>query len=392
MLDNYIPLIEFSILDTFVSICIILASVIITVGISLKYRNNYYEGLILYSWHSLWCIIFLIATQYYRFSDSAGWYVNSFKYMEFGENPKNIFDFQSYSHNHLMYLLNLSFSNIGLKFTSISLIFNLFSSLGLIYFYFALNLKRYNRIYSLILFLMFPSFMFWTSGVSKDSLILFPIGLMIFYLNNFEKNILKILIITLIAFLIRPYFGLIIYISIFLYYLVITLFFSRKRNGNLFFLIISSFFIFFISQYVLGNLSIKNIFNFINVIQSQYQDALLAIPEDKNFFIRIFSYFFGPSILNSKGNIFVLLLSFENLILFIFIFYLFINLEFKKLIANKENIFLLIFIIFAAIFFSQLSNNYGTAMRQKWMTLPFIFFILFSNQKALIFYRKKIKK
>ena len=135
--------------------------------------------------------------------------------------------------------------------------------------------------------------------------------------------------------------------------------------------------------------SFSNILSFIKVIQSQYQDTFLAIPKDQNFILRIFSYYFGPSILNLKGNIIILLASIENFILFIFISYLLVNLDIKNFFKKKENIFLIIFILFSIIFFSQLTNNLGTAMRQKWMTLPFIFFILFSNQKVLIFYKKR---
>ena len=389
MYNNYIPLFEFSVVETLLSIFIILLSVVIFIAISLKYRNNYHEGLLVFSLHSIWSVIFLVLSQYYGFSDSSGWYTDSYDKLGFGEYPKDIFQFHHYSHNYLMYVLNLSFSILGLKYLSISLLFNLFSSIGLMFFYIALCKNKVPKIYFFILFLFLPSFMFWTSGISKDSLILFPIGILIYCCSKFEKKIFKILFFSLIVFLIRPYFGLIIIISIFSYYLLSYLFFSKIKTKNLIFLFFVGIIVYIILDYVLGRHSFSNILSFIKVIQSQYQDTFLAIPKDQNFILRIFSYYFGPSILNLKGNIIILLASIENLILFIFVFYLLVNLDAKNFLKIKKIFFLTIFIFFSIIFFSQLTNNLGTAMRQKWMTLPFIFFILFSNQKVLIFYKKR---
>ena len=93
MYNNYIPLFEFSVVETLLSIFIILLSVVIFIAISLKYRNNYYEGLLVFSLHSIWSVIFLVLSQYYGFSDSSGWYTDSYDKLGFGEYPKDIFNF-----------------------------------------------------------------------------------------------------------------------------------------------------------------------------------------------------------------------------------------------------------------------------------------------------------
>ena len=67
MYNNYIPLFEFSVVETLLSIFIILLSVVIFIAISLKYRNNYHEGLLVFSLHSIWSVIFLVLSQYYGF-------------------------------------------------------------------------------------------------------------------------------------------------------------------------------------------------------------------------------------------------------------------------------------------------------------------------------------
>ena len=114
------------------------------------------------------------------------------------------------------------------------------------FFYIALNKNKVPLFYSVILFLLLPSFMFWTSGISKDSLMLFPIGILIYYCNKFEKKIFKIIFITSIIFLIRPYFGLIVFISIFFYYLIKYLLFFKLKILNFFYLFFARIFIFII--------------------------------------------------------------------------------------------------------------------------------------------------
>ena len=130
----YHNIFEFTLTDFISSIIIIFISIYIFVGISKKFRNNYYEGLLIYSYHSIWGIIFLILSQYYGFSDSSGWFTNSYVKLHYGELPKSIFDFSNYTQNYLLYVLNLSLTLIGLKYLSINLIFNFFSSLGLFFF------------------------------------------------------------------------------------------------------------------------------------------------------------------------------------------------------------------------------------------------------------------
>ena len=385
----YHNMFEFSLMDSISSIIIIAMTIYIFAGVSKKYRNNYFEGLLIYSYHSIWGIIFMILSQYYGFSDSSGWFTESLVKLHYGELPNSIIDFTNYTQNYLMYVINLSFSLIGLKYLSINLIFNFFSSIGLFFFYMAINNKNIPNFYSLIILVLLPSFMFWTSGVSKDCLILFPIGILIFYCNKFEKNLPKIFILIFIILLIRPYLGFLIYFSLLFFYLINIFLNSKFKISNIFFLFLSGVLSIIILNYIWGINNISNIYSHINTMKSQYQDALLAIPPDQNPLIRILSYYFRPALFDFYNNFYILIISIENLILFLIILFLIFNLNYKNLFLKKENIFLIFLILITSIFFSQFTNNYGTAFRQKWMTLPFIIFFLISNQKVYYFYNKR---
>jgi len=218
MYNNSFQIFEFSILDFYTSIGFIAVTYIVFAAISAKYLNNYYVGILIYTWHSIWGIIFLILSQYHGFSDSSGWYTNAQHALMDGMLPVNFFDLTHYTQNYFLYLLNLVLQKIGLKYLTINLFFNFFSSIGLFFLYISINKKFFLKYIALFILLFFPSFMFWTSGVSKDSLILFPIGLIIYYCIKFEKKLFKILIATIIVFLIRPHFGFLIALSLFSYY------------------------------------------------------------------------------------------------------------------------------------------------------------------------------
>lgn len=391
MYNSNFQIFEFSFLDFYTSLGIIAMTCIFFAAMSAKYLNNYYEGLLIYTWHSFWGIIFLILSQYHGFSDSSGWYTDTQAALQDGRLPLNVFDLTHYTQNYFLYLLNLVLQKIGLKYLSINLIFNFFSSIGLFFLYISINKKFFLKYIALFILLFFPSFMFWTSGVSKDSIILFPIGLIIYYCLKFEKKLFKILIATIIIFLIRPYFGFLIIISLFSYYFFEIIKNYKQNRTKIFFLILFLFLSFLSANFILGKLNISDVYSLMKTIQSQYREAFLAIPQDQNFFIRIFSYYLRPAIFDFYPNIIIIFITFENLILLLIILFLVINLNYKNFFSKKkENIFLMVLIFLAMIFFSQFTNNYGTALRQKWMSLPFIIFFLISNQKVFYFLKRRI--
>ena len=374
-------------------ILFIIISAIIFSSISFKFKKNYHDGIIIFSYHSLWGILFLILSQYHSFSDSQGWILNAYETQQFSKLPINILDFRHYTHNNFLYVINLSLMMVGFDFISINLFYNFISSLGILFFYFALTKKNTNiskSISYLIIFLL-PSFMFWTSGVSKDSLIILPIGLLIYYFDNLNQNLIKIFFIISFLILIRPYFGLLV-ITSFIFYNLLILIFYEKNKFNLIITFLMIFFFAALFQYIWGLGRVGNIISYVDVIKNQYQSANFAISGDYNFVLRIFSYYFRPFVFDLRPNLFTIFLIFENLILISMIIIFLLNIKFKNFFKKKENLFFLVLIIIFVIFFSQMTNNFGTSMRQKWMSLPFIFYLLQINLRNQNSFFLKYKK
>ena len=355
-------------------------SFIIFSAISIKFRNNPYEGLIIFSYHSIWAVIALVLSQYHGFSDAGSWVFDAYERSHYGKPYISTFNFNSFTQNKFLYLLSVSLIKVNFDFLSIHFFHNFFSSLGLLFFYFGVtkNKKKISKFLGFLI-ILFPSFMLWTSFISKDALILFPIGLFIYYSDDFYKNRFKIILLFILIILIRPYVGLLFVLVTIIYQLTIIMFY--KKNIMNIFITLTSLIFFLILFNLIWSKGIYNIPNYITTIQGQYQNENFAISKDLNFILRILSYNFRPFIFDIRPNIIVLALILENIFLLLTLAFLILQLEYKKLFKKKENIFYIILIIVFVIFFSQVSNNYGTGMRIKWMTFPFIFYFLIRNQK-----------
>jgi hypothetical protein len=82
----------------------------------------------------------------------------------------------------------------------------------------------------------------------------------------------------------------------------------------------------------------------------------------------------------------LLIISFENLFLILFLIYLFINFRISLFLKKKKNIDLIVlfYIIISTILLTQTTSNLGIAFRQKWMILSFLIYFLVKYQKISI--------
>ena len=107
--------------------------------------------------------------------------------------------------NALFRLFSFGYFNVHTVF------FSCLSLIGLtaIYRTFSKFLSGRKRIFAILLFL-FPSLLFWGSGVLKESLVLFAVGILVYSFSkmlegNFLKNFIFVLIFTLLLLLIKSY-------------------------------------------------------------------------------------------------------------------------------------------------------------------------------------------
>lgn len=244
--------------------------------------------------------------------------------------------FSNYSiSNNYLYILNFIFILSKINFFNTNLIFNFFSSIGLVFFYYSLIKYRISEKLNtknviLLFFFLSPSFMFWTSGISKDSLIFFFCSFMMYTLDrNGKKNYFIIILLIFFIYFIRPYIGCIFILS-FIFYLI--LFYLRRKHFFLLLLILGIIFL-----YNYNNLIyiLNKIISYRYMLLESYDNTYLGISKDMNFVFRSINFFISPFFFNAKNNFMLTIISFENLFLLIFLISLFINFRFNLFLKKK---------------------------------------------------------
>lgn len=109
---------------------------------------------------------------------------------------------------------------LGLSYWPISLLFNTIGSLGLLFFYSALNETSRpapkSFLATLLIFLcaFLPSLSFWTSGIGKDSIAFLSIGLFLWSTIHFESRQPATIAAILVMLPVRPHMAVIMVVSV----------------------------------------------------------------------------------------------------------------------------------------------------------------------------------
>lgn len=263
------------------------------------------------------------------------------------------------------------------KFSEINihLIFSLFGFFGIYMFYKIINEKQ-NDINKLIF--LIPTFHFFSSTVGKDSLMLFFLSLLLYTFIN--KKFFTFCFIIFLVSLVRYH------VAILFSFLAIVIFFENyfyilKRYFKsyliikfliILIIIIGSIYFFSDRLNVFFNLIVDTILHrqsFYNLGNSGYD------VQNLNIIQMILYYLFSPFGINFNKNIFFIGTGIENIFLFLYFLISLIYFQFKKIKIFNSNFFIIIFVILYLAFMSFVNTNLGVSTRQKWMIMPFIFYI-----------------
>ena len=374
-------------LTIFFSLTLIFLNLLIFKKISLLNNQEIIIPKIIFCNHLIFSIIFLLNDILSLFqispgSDSLSFYFNS--------NQKILFEnIGMYPGHNMMYFISFLLNKIYLDFIASNFVFGILGSLSILIFYVSISdfLRTNFEKGIIIIFILLPSYNFWTSGISKDVITIFSFSILLY---SFVKNNLKLLVISIIIlFSVRVHLALIALIS-FLVTIFLSFFYSIIFNKKLYFfnrefkmkyiLIIAISF----SILILG---ISKFFYFENIINiNSTIDHFQNMYPGKNYIessfliFRTFEYLFRPYIWENT-NIYIKILSVENILLLAIIILLSLNIFNQKLTKIKIHkidikLFILLTFILVAIFQIVMTSNTGIAMRQKWTFLPGIIFIL----------------
>lgn len=294
---------------------------------------------------------------------------------------------------YFIYALNYIPANIlGMGFFANTLLYSLFGFMGFVYFFIIVKETipynfRLGKFWVFPLIFFLPNLHFWSSGVGKDSLLFFCIGMFAYALLNLSKRFILIIISLGLAFFIRPHMVLFMLLSFGLAYAIHSNLNIIKRLFFAGFLLAGSAVILpSVLEFVkVDEITTENVEKF-----SEEKSALLSrentdsrLSQSSSFPAKLFAFYFRPFFFDVNG-IPALIASFENLILFILGIKV---LRRKPYLAFKKAPFIIkgfiIFMIIGSIVFSLSLGNVGIMIRMRNMFLPgFIIFILWALSYA----------
>lgn len=352
-------------------------------------------------WHTFFSLVYFIYT-FYFISDAKVYYIRSLSYDTFLYLGSTGID----------YILSILRLNLKFQYLTIFLIFSLLGSIGLLLLDSLIKDATLNssnlvkKILSCIVLL--PSISFWSSAIGKDSLAFLSVCLFLFSLIKLEERNILFYIALAIMFFIRPHITILYLFSAFIYYLFSKNLNKTKSLTNFVIIILFTFALVPFSLQFAGVLSIDEFWQLdINLLLKKislftdHRQSLNLLGnssvniKEMTLFEKLFTYYFRPQIYEAN-NVFAFVSSIDNLLillLFVFwilniCFYLFI----KKIIFTKINlnVFLgiLVYIIAISLILSSTTSNLGIAVRQKWMVLPFLLYLIIVSSKSLHYEKK----
>lgn len=340
-----------------------------------KFLTKRSKALLIYSWHTLFCILYFWYSMEYG-ADAIAYY---------NKAVAGRFDFY-FGTAAVDGLTSLLVHGLGFGILSCFLVFNIFGTVGLLAFDAALQEVVKNksvalkRLATIIVFL--PSVSFWSSAIGKDAISFLAIGLALWSALNLHKRVgLMFFAIFLILF-VRPHMAGMMVIA-----LAASAMFDPKASmikriflGTLAFAGVMVM-VPFALQYagVSDPSSAESLIEYVEKRQSYNMDggggvdiASMSLP------MQLFTYMFRPIIFEAR-SITAMAAALDNLILL----YLFIAGGIALIKKRKRNFtenrkFMWVYAGLAWLVLAMTTANLGIAVRQKWMFAPFLIFLLIS--------------
>lgn len=282
------------------------------------------------------------------------------------------------------FIIFLTFPLTNFFYLSYFGVFLVFSTLGLIGFYYLIRTVLLicgnsgiieNR--KDLLFLLLPGVHFWSCALGKDSIIFLFICL--FYYSYFSRSHLLFVFACVGVYFVRPHILILLLVGI----LFSIIFFSKRftRLTKFGLILLFSGIIFIGGILMLERFGIQDFDSTEDVITLQLQanqgGGTSVDMSEANILIKVGSYLFRPFLFEAN-NVMTLFSSLENLI-WMFLIYRIItalfNRKFRYCFPQSLALGLCSLVLLVAL--SYILNNLGIAFRQKTMIFPSIFILFF---------------
>ncbi|WP_143592950.1 hypothetical protein [Synechococcus sp. 8F6] len=341
-----------------------------------KFNQTQKRSRILYSWHTVWCIAYLV------FSLTSG--ADSLDY--YNGSYLNSSSFSLLGTSFIFQLTALLSGALGLSYLSCFLVYNIIGTCGYLAFDSTIRsltadkTQLIKKLATLVVFL--PSLSFWSSAIGKDPFAFTASCLALWSALDISRRKTIALSSIALMLLVRPHIAGIMILSF-----AVSLLFSRQLP----FLSRLSFLVVFM---VCLSLVAPLIADYVGISQNATSDDLNAFIESRQgsnleggssitiegipLPFQMISYLLRPSILEIN-SFFSLISAIENLLLLV-VFLLGINgyLRSFRLHSKALFVFLIPCSFFTWAILAATTANLGIAARQKWMLLPMLVYLSLS--------------
>ncbi|WNC69653.1 hypothetical protein RI845_05765 [Thalassotalea nanhaiensis] len=334
-------------------------------------------GLLLYVWHTLFCLVFLI----YTLKSPA----DSIAYFSAAVNGNCSFEFGTNSVSSITCILVV----LNFSYLACFLFFNILGSIGLLFFYSSLkqvnisNNKFITRLSIIIIFL--PSISFWSAAIGKDAMSFLSVSLALWSALDLKRRKVTMGGAIFFMLLVRPHVAAVMVLAIAFSTLIDRSLGQKVRIGMFIISLISSVVVLpFALKYAgLGDdVTANSLQSYIEKRQSYNLSGGGAVDiQNMSLPGKVFTYMFRP-LPYEAHSITSLISSIDNVILLLF----FIYGAFKCVATRKikyESLlkynlaFIGVYALVVLLMLSLTTANLGIAMRQKWMFMPMFLFLIF---------------
>lgn len=277
-------------------------------------------------------------------------------------------------------------SGLGFSILGTFLVFNIFGQIGLLAFWGGLRQavagksRQVRILVPLIIFL--PSVSFWSSALGKDAISFMATGLALWASLKLSQRGLLMTFAVAAMLLVRPHMAGVMVIAIALSLLVDPQASSLKKVGlGVVALGAAMALVPFALRYTgVGEVvDVESLTTYIDKRQSYNTEggggidiASMSLP------MQLFSYLFRPVIFEAR-NVFALAASLDNLLLLgLFVVGGFALLRGGKSGLSENRTFMWAYALGSWLVLAMTTANLGIALRQKWMFVPMLIFLLIS--------------
>lgn len=356
------------------ALLIFVLGLFVSIFVSRKLRLGEKITVTLYFYHSFFSLVYLFfALKSGNRSDVIGYYLKAELLLaDFKPGTKAIIHLVSYLHQ------------IDLSIFGMFLVFNIFGFIGLSFFYAALKNVTENSsigLRRLVLLLIFlPSVSFWSSGLGKDAISFMAIGMALYSALNFNKRFVLMMLAVALMLFVRPHIAAMMVIAI-----VASI--ALKKDIPLMprviigaiGLISIAVMLPFALNYAGLEADASNLESYIEKYQGHNQQGGGAVDiSSMPLPMKMFSYGFRPLPFEARSFV-QLLASLDNMII---LYLLFLGLKARSAVKNLQltgnRVFMWWYVGISWVLLSMTTANLGIAMRQKWMFVPILMFLLIS--------------